>query len=403
MKHFYILGLILLFISISSNAQQVNLVVNPSFEELYGCPTDGGQIDSAVGWSTPIGGGGGNPDVYNICSTSFGCCGVPLNTDGSSFQYPHSGIGYAGFDGTLSFQGSFWREYIQSKLSRTLNPGESYCVAFYASLSDQHNAYITTLGAYFDNGSITAPNNYVATAAPQVVNTSQSLNDKINWMKIEGSFIASGTEQYITIGNFFTDDVCGLVNPGGTSAFWAVYYYIDDVSVIDAGLLPFAGNDTIIPPNDSIFIGRHSEVGLDEDCIWFEDGVAIDTIAGMWVKPGKTTTYILQQTICGNINYDTITVTVSGVGVDDYDISKYLKVYPNPASDAFYIEFSGNTTSEEMVLELYNVYGVLEKEVYINNKDKITVSTHDLPSGIYFYSIRLGNNTIEKDKIVIIK
>ena len=37
---------------------QINHVSNPSFEELVSCPSGGGQINSATGWSTPINGGG---------------------------------------------------------------------------------------------------------------------------------------------------------------------------------------------------------------------------------------------------------------------------------------------------------------------------------------------------------
>ena len=37
---------------------QVNLVFNPSFEIIHSCPNGGSQLDSTVGWSTPINGGG---------------------------------------------------------------------------------------------------------------------------------------------------------------------------------------------------------------------------------------------------------------------------------------------------------------------------------------------------------
>ena len=312
---------------------QINIVTNPSFEILSTCPSSIDQIDSAIGWNTPLS-GGGSPDLYNVCCTAPPLCGVPSQTNFHTFQYPHSGNEYAGIDVAICYYVDNWREYIQSKLRKKLSAGHIYCVTFYASLSDQGLAFIRPLGAYLDNGSITAPAPYgLATVTPQIYNTSQLLNDTVNWMKVEGSFTAIGTEEYITIGNFFSDSASNI-GMFGTPSDWFSYYYIDDVSVIDANLPAFAGNDTLIYPGDSIFIGRQPEVGLNEDCIWFINGLPKDTIAGMWVKPDSTTTYILEQTICGNVRWDTVTVSVSGVGIEDYFNEAAFKIYPNPATPA---------------------------------------------------------------------
>jgi len=383
---------------------QVNLVVNPSFEDLIECPSGGNQIDSAKGWSTPIGGGGGNPDLFNVCCTDPFVCGVPLNSGNSSFQYPHSGNGYAGLDAILGSNLDNWREYIQSMLLKPLTQGNIYCVSFYVSLSDQSNAYIKPLGAYIDNGSISViPPNGIAMVTPQVYNTTQVLNDKQVWIKIEGSFTALGNEQYITLGNFFTDANSDLVLIGAPTS-WGSYYYIDDVSVIDASLPAFAGNDTLIHPGDSVFIGRPSEVGLDEDCIWFVDGIPIDTIAGMWVKPDSTTTYILEQTICGNVSHDTITVTVSGVGVDEYQNSnQWVKVYPNPSDGDITIQYKFLGT-DKCEFELYDVFG---RKVYTHplpsDATSFSLNGTFLSSGVYYYRATQGQKSIGKGKLVVIK
>ncbi len=404
MKNFILYCLLLLAVTFEGKTQ-LNYVYNGSFEILYGCPNNLGQIDSAIGWHKLINNTGGSSDLFNICSNQASNAGIPINIGNTGYQYPHSGNGYAGVGVILSPTINGGREYIQSQLIGKLKPGSMYCVKFYASLLDGSLGSIKKLGAFFDDGSISPPPlSDLANALPQVYNSILQLNDKINWMKIEGSFIASGNEDYITIGNFFTDAQSDTVIIGSQSN-WYSYYYIDDVSVIDADLNAYAGRDTIVHhPGDSVFIGRHSEVGLDEDCIWFVQGIPIDTVAGMWVKPENTTTYVVQQTICGNVKYDTVTITVSGDGVEQYLLqNKWLKVYPNPAQDAFYVEYSGDNVSKEIELELYNIYGAFTKKVQVSNKNKFTVSTIDIPSGIYYYQVRLGNDIIEKDKIVIIK
>jgi len=384
---------------------QVNLVVNPSFEDLYGCPTNESQIDSAIGWSTPLGGGGGHPALFNVCCTNPPRCGVPSQAIYHSSQYPYSGEGYAGICPIWTILPNNYREYLQSKLIRKLNAGTNYCITFYCSLTDQELCYITTLGAYLDNGSVSAPSTHgLATVFPQVYNTSVPLNDSIKWMKVEGSFIATGIEEYITIGNFFTDSLSGI-GLIGSPTYCDSYYYIDDVSVIDAGLSPFAGNDTLVHnPGDSVFIGRPSEVGLDEDCIWFVDGEPIDTIAGMWVYPDKTTTYILEQTICGNVSHDTITVTVSGVGVDEYQSkNQWVNVYPNPSDGDITIQykFLGTDKGE---FELYDVFG---RKVYAHtlssDAPSFTLNGTSLPSGVYYYRATQGQKSMGKGKVVVIK
>ncbi len=368
----------LIMLSAISIAQE-NLVSNPSFETIYGCPTGGNQIDSAMGWNTPINGGGGNPDLYHVCCTLPPVCGVPSQTFLHTFQYPHNGNGYVGIDAAISYSNDNGREYIQSRLLRRLSAGHTYCVKFYASLSDQSNAYIKPLGAYFDNGSISAPAPLgLAIATPQVYNTIQPLNDTINWMMIEGSFVATGNEEYITIGNFFSNLSSDIGLFGSPTNWWA-YYYIDDVSVIDASLSAFAGKDTVIYPRDSVFIGRQPEIGLDEDCIWRVGELNIDTIAGMWVKPDSTTTYILQQTICGNVSYDTVTVHVWYAGIEDYANSKGITIFPNPAFQTLTI--SGKTEITQLIITdmLGNV--VIQQQ---SHEHAATIDVGSLANGFYF-------------------
>ncbi len=370
------------------SSAQLNLVHNPSFEDISSCPSSYGQIFLAVGWNTPINGGGGNPELFHVCCSQPYMCGVPLNSSNSTFQYPHTGNAYTGLDVAFSAFLDNSREYIQSKLIRKLSTGHSYCVVFYASLSDQSLAYIRPLGAYFDNGSVSAiaPHG-LAAVTPQVYNISQPLMDTINWMKIEGSFIANGNEEYITIGNFFTD-ASSIVGYFGTPTGWGSYYYIDDVSVIDADLPAYAGKDsTVHNPGDSVFIGRPSEVGLDEDCIWFVNGVPIDTIAGMWVKPDSTTTYVVQQTICGNVKYDTLIITVSGVGMGEYGWGGKVKVYPNPANEILTIDgFDGETTAD-----IYSINGQLLSTLAVKEQQ---LDINFLANGMYFIKLSTKEGSV---------
>jgi len=373
------LCIIVLIMHNAISIAQVNLVANPSFELIYSCPNAGSQIDTAIGWSIFKNGGGNTPDLYAECCTNNIQCEVPFNSGG--FQFPKSGKNYVGIMAAWSSRPNIGREYIQSKLNKKLKSGEEYCVKYYCNLSDISSAYIKSLGAYLDSGNISTSSPYGLPAVIPQVYSQQSLIDSLNWMKIEGFFVATGIEEYISIGNFFSDSFSGLEFLGSPTN-WMSYYYIDDVSVIDANLPAYAGNDTLIHPGDSVFIGRQPEIGLDEDCIWFVNGQPIDTMAGMWVQPDTTTTYIVQQTICGNVKWDTVTVSVYGMGIEGRFNEAAYKVYPNPATNLLTIECSVTHVS----LSISNLLGqeVLRQSIY----DKVSeIDISRLEKGVYFVNL----------------
>ena len=98
---------------------------------------------------------------------------------------------------------------------------------------------------------------------PQIENPiSNIITDKVNWVEINGSFIASGGEQFINIGNFYPRNLTNvLIQPNGCSNYYAYsYYYIDDVYVYDCDSIvnAEAGNNLQICLKDSVTIGNSS-------------------------------------------------------------------------------------------------------------------------------------------------
>ncbi len=218
---------VLLFgaIIITSLAQD-NLVPNPSFEDKNHCPVILGDLEAAIFWLDP---NSGSSDYFNECD-STNIVGVPNNVGGYANAY--TGFSYAGF-ATYHLE---TREYIQSQLSSPLVAQKKYHVEFYVNLCDSCNHASNEMGAYF---SLNAPSNTTGSpfeVAPQVNNNLvDSLNDKINWMKVSGEFIAEGGEHYITIGNFKSNVATDVYEVPGGGVIWTevlAYYYIDDVSVV---------------------------------------------------------------------------------------------------------------------------------------------------------------------------
>jgi hypothetical protein len=165
-------------------------------------------------------------------------------------------------------------------------------------------------------------------------------------------------------------------------------YLFDDVSCIDIDLPAYAGPDQSIIPGDSVFIGRQPDVGIDEACMWFKlpDTTAIDTVAGLWVKPTSTSTYAVRQEICGNVKWDTVVIYMNLSGLEKLNfISARLTIFPVPAADALELGFSNETPLAGFNrVVIYDQLGEIIKDEEINFKEgRARINTSYLKEGIY--------------------
>jgi len=202
-----------------------NLVPNPSFEDTVSCPSTLADLSSITFWTAPT---QGSPDYFNSCSSNSDI-DVPLNGFGN--QIALSGNAYVGI-GVYDTQSVFsYREYIQVQLEQALSPGQEYFVEFHVSLSDFNDYGIQELGAYFSMFEIN-DNSMDTTLSfiPQIEFSDSVITDQTNWTKVSGSFIATGYESHLLIGNFNRKQTTTASQVSNNDIDYA-YYYIDDVCV----------------------------------------------------------------------------------------------------------------------------------------------------------------------------
>jgi hypothetical protein len=216
-----------------------NLVPNFSFEDTIKCPNAYFYFQGYVrNW------GGIEPGYFTPFCNDGGLGGMPVNTFG--YQYPHTGNAYVGMY-TYSDAGKDTtsagykanhnvRDYVQDSLTSSLIAGKKYYLTFYVSLGDSFKYACNNIGACFSDSSLKFSRHVLSYHIPQVMNdTAHHLTDKINWMKVSGSFVAKGGEQYIIIGNFKDDahiDTLNTDTVGYPVHQWAcAYYFLDDVIV----------------------------------------------------------------------------------------------------------------------------------------------------------------------------
>ena len=285
-----------------------NLVYNGSFEQYDTCPNNGGQINRAKYWFSANNGLGGSSEYFNACD-NLDNFGVPSNS--FTYQYAHTGSAYVGTGcyGVVN-EG---REYVEGTLITPLVTGTIYCVSFFVSLSDYSSYGIDALGVYFTNDSLITHSGLVYLVTPQIANNpSNIIIDKENWVKIEGTFTASGGERFLTIGNFKrnyqTNTITLVPNPNGYA-----YYLIDDVAVYPCDAPVFSAN---AGDNKTICKGESVQIGMPQyneyQYKWYSlSGTLLDTTSYIIVTPTTTTSYVLWvKDFKYDVTTDTITILV---------------------------------------------------------------------------------------------
>jgi hypothetical protein len=80
--------------------------------------------------------------------------------------------------------------------------------------------------------------------------------------------------------------------------------------------------------------------------------------------------------------------------------------YPNPSAGITTIDCYVSDNSEDARILVYNMSGIIVHQYSIDNKGKSSVKLdlQDLPSGIYFYSMKVDGKTVsDRRRLVLIK
>ena len=271
----------------------------------------------------------------------------------------------------------------------------------YVNPCDKYFGYFTDgIAMYFDNGQLdTIATIWHDTSGvypfvnPQVSNpTGNVLNDTMNWVAVSGTFVANGTETFLTIGNFKTDAATTIVfNPATYIPPDTIYgsnLLIDDVSVIEVNAANWL-HDTTIVLGDSAYIGL--PIYEVPDAMWYDINMNyIGKGSGIKVKPLQwATQYIQAIDVCSSIRYDTMTVWAAPLSMSQYDdvLMSELNTYPNPANDLLNIELP--TDSKKAQVSVYNMLG---ETILLESKAKALKHIIQLPVGHLakgFYTIRV--------------
>lgn len=380
---------------LSFNGQAQNMVPNSSFETHSLCPdTNPYTINYVTQWT----GAGTSVDYYHVCATNNTFV-VPSQWWGG-FQVPRTGNAYVGFS-VYYFSGPpDRREYLQTTLSDTMRSNSCYLVTFYVNLSNPSIWGVNNLAVNFSGSTFSDSLEQLVPMPMHVYKYGNPIiTDTSSWVEIKGIYFATGGEKFMTMGDFKDNANTDTLTVNSTTSSNGGYYFIDDVSVIAidsifGGLLANAGNDMTVLAGDSVFIGQEI---TNLYCNWYIGTTLIaDSVSGIFVSPTSTTTYTVEQNLCGIITYDTVTVYVSGVGVVENDWSNSINLYPNPTAGEFNIECKGLEGSA-VLIEIADISGRIVCIQNLQLAEGMSNFKLDISNGVYFVHI---TNTQNHETIV---
>ena len=401
---------------------QINLVNNPSFEDTINCPT-GLYNELGKYWFQSI--EQSTTDFYHRCFNNYSpdsnIVGIP-RFNNRFFQFPHTGNAFIGIVTTNLFSSNpqvsgdssislDYRETIAIKIKNILTKDKKYCGSFFANLANGSGYAIKTLGILLNADSLidnTLINGYYYPWYPypaQIVNKGSVLNDTMNWVKVEGSFVAQGNEKYLHIGNFNKLGECGTVTHipprWNTGIDSMAYYLIDDVSLVELSKIPTAQNHAYNCAANTVTL--KADTGFNFRWYYLPDTVNVLGTADTFVVDASTAkNVLLRATLCSTEFTDTVAVPkLDCTGIENNALAQGAALFPNPANSMATFTLQG-TPPPGTTLHLTDLNG-RELRSYAVQGKTTELNLEGLSAGVYVLSYRYKENVIWKGKLAVMK
>lgn len=116
------------------------------------------------------------------------------------------------------------------------------------------------------------------------------------------------------------------------------------------------------------------------------------------VSPGNYTVEVIDENYCGPAVSNTLTVGYANA-IEDFINNDFIKIYPNPTNNKFYIELD---YTEEITIEVLSLTGqsMVKEEIHPSGFIKKEIDISDEAKGIYL--IRIYNDKISyKTKVIL--
>lgn len=212
-----------------NNDTMPNLVPNPGFEQTKRLQCAWTQKarkfndEVMIGWNSPT---ETTPDHFSTLNDPNCWANPTKRTNGKTTPRAGdcmTGIKVWGKGATPTY----WHEYLQIELPETLEAGKRYIMEMFVQRGNFSDEASNNLGMYLSAVPVKTRDCLPLYFTPQV-NEDETV-DNSGWHKVRGVIDAIGTERYLLIGNFYSDEITHHKRlPQGERG---AYYFIDDVNI----------------------------------------------------------------------------------------------------------------------------------------------------------------------------
>ena len=375
----FIFGLLLALGFYTGTSQ--NLVRNGSFENTGQCPIIDPTIENVASpWLSVF----GSPDYYNAP------CGLPGSDSATDSSRPFDQDGFMGIQVYGDTGTGFLRDYLHGELTETLDSGKYYRFTFYVKPVNNdaigRSFGIDNIGMLLTDTLVdTVPSNAVINAEPQIV-SNQVIDQTFYWTAICGVYLAQGGEQFITIGNFNTDNntqaapLNNAVNPR------SAYYLVDFVEGVENDL-PQLPEDSLLCENARIDL---KVAGPNVSVEWSDGSTAENFLI---TTPGIYTADITK----GRCSY---TDTIKVFPGECTDCKVFVADAFTPDGDGLNDEFEVKINCDLLSYKL-RIYDRWGRKVFETNSPDVSWDGSDAEyGGIYTYSLEYEYEFLRNSKTV---
>ena len=272
--------LMLLFLALGVPVFSQNILPNPSFGIRDCCPQANSAMHCCRDWEMV----NSSVEYVHYCTTN------PTLIERLEIRPPRTDSAIV----ASVFGAGAYREYFGCWLPGPLLAGKTYCLSFWIAISPYSHRTVDRYQVLFTTDK---PVQNYPPLPSYILDSAQFthygyITETDVWTQISGSFVADGSEAFMTFGVFDPlDSIKAIVNSTGLTD---AYYFIDDVALYpcDAPVdSANAGPDVFFCTGDSVQLGTHA---LPEyRYYWYIDTVLVSREARPVFAPTQTTTYTL--------------------------------------------------------------------------------------------------------------
>ena len=392
-----------------------NLVPNGSFETYTSLPNSTSDWQFCVGWSNVNGNLGSWPySTPDYCHT-LGSGDAKLPNSKHATVNPYDGNAIMGFYSRHASQLNA-RDYVATQLSSPLVVGNAYTISFWLTSGNSNHYYgssSSNFGVQLTMAPMSQANHENIGGTPQAIVPGNPW--LTNWAFYSFNYVATSAYQYVTVGNFYTDaaTTTTLHEPGANFPAGS-YYFIDDLKIEPAALLPVEFNVFDVE-DEGEFVNVLWETATETDLSFYTIERSVD--AKIWNEIGRvnssgngaeaqsysfpdreplaeTSYYRLKLTSLEGTNSTTDVKSITRI----MEEGSAILLYPNPTHGQ--VTIVGNPDE----LKDFRVFNSIGQDISSRLQQKeglrpssIMLDLSDLPAGVYFFTTPHQSRRIVKD------